>query len=133
MLIEEQKKVADKAIRALNAGTPQTDLYCPDATHWTPRMGVRTMPQMQHMVAAVLDKFTTGINLNVRSITAEDNRVIIEAKGNATLKNGGPYENDYCFVVEFDGELIRAVREYNDARKAEAALGKISDPPQQVA
>ncbi|MER5389020.1 hypothetical protein [Saccharopolyspora sp. NPDC002686] len=45
-------------------------------------------------------------------------RVVVEAAVAATLANGDPYDNDYCFVVELRGGLVRRVREYTDTARA---------------
>jgi uncharacterized protein len=55
---------------------------------------------------------------------AEGDIVVVEARGRATLKGGGDYNNTYCFVCEFraDGKL-KQVTEYMDTDLAVRALG----------
>jgi ketosteroid isomerase-like protein len=45
-------------------------------------------------------------------------RVTVEATTTATLANGNPYSNDYCFVFELRDGLIHRVREYVDTARA---------------
>ena len=48
---------------------------------------------------------------------ADGNIVVIELRLRATLANGNAYDNDYCFVLELENDLIRRVREYMDTAK----------------
>ena len=48
--------------------------------------------------------------------------------GCATLAGGRRYDNDYCFVFEFDGDRVRRVREYMDTQRG-AALFAGRTPP----
>ena len=65
-----------------------------------------------------------GIKVTINSITAEDDRVIIESKGQARTKSGVDYNNDYCIVVTVRDGLIVAVREYLDSELVTTAFGK---------
>ena len=65
-----------------------------------------------------------GIKVTINSITAEDDRVIIESKGQARTKAGVDYNNDYCIVVTVRDGLIVAVREYLDSELVTTAFGK---------
>ena len=49
-----------------------------------------------------------GIKVTINSITAEDDRVIIESKGQARTKSGVDYNNDYCLVITCAGGKIKA-------------------------
>ena len=61
---------------------------------------------------------------------ADGDVVVVEARGRATLKSGGDYNNTYCFVFDFniDGKL-KQVTEYMDTDLAVRVLGA----PTQVA
>ena len=52
-----------------------------------------------------------------RGFYADGNIVVIEQRLRATLANGNAYDNDYCFVLELENDLIRRVREYMDTAK----------------
>lgn len=56
-------------------------------------------------------------------IIADDDIVVVEAKGNNLTKEGQRYDNDYCLVFRFDGGRIKEVREYCDSVLTEKALG----------
>ena len=60
---------------------------------------------------------TTPVN-----IFADGDHVIVEALGRATMKDGRPYNNRYCFVMRLrDGKFVE-VREYLDTQLAEETL-----------
>jgi uncharacterized protein len=61
------------------------------------------------------------------SITAEEDRVVVECRGSVATKDGGRYDNQYCYVCRFDdgGELASLV-EYSDTALIESVL---SPPP----
>lgn len=61
--------------------------------------------------------FARNVSVSFRGIYAEGDRVIVEETMSATLSNGNPYVNDYCFVFELQDGLIRRVREYMDTAR----------------
>jgi len=63
--------------------------------------------------------------LDALSFTAQDDRVLVEARGRPVrLKAGGVYANEYVFVCRFrDGQLV-SVREYLDTARM-----LVLDPP----
>ncbi|MGE0484522.1 MAG: nuclear transport factor 2 family protein [Gammaproteobacteria bacterium] len=65
-----------------------------------------------------------GIQVTINSMTAEDDRVVIECKGRARAKSGLDYNNDYCIVIECSGGRIRHVREYLDSELVTSVFGR---------
>lgn len=55
---------------------------------------------------------------------ADDDIVVVEAKGSNLTKTGARYDNDYCLVFRLDNGKIKEVREYCDSVLTERALGK---------
>jgi uncharacterized protein len=59
-------------------------------------------------------------------ITAEDDRVVVECRGNVTTTAGKAYNNTYCWVCRIaEGKLVELV-EYMDTALVDTALA----PPQ---
>jgi ketosteroid isomerase-like protein len=56
---------------------------------------------------------------------AEDDFVVIEARGNNTTKAGKPYNNHYCFVARLGDGKLREITEYMDTELVSSVL---SDP-----
>jgi uncharacterized protein len=55
---------------------------------------------------------------------AEDDWVVVEARGDMMTKSGERYDNDYCLVYRLaDGKIVE-MREYNDSALCERVLGK---------
>jgi ketosteroid isomerase-like protein len=52
--------------------------------------------------------------IRVLSITAEDDRVAVEAEGNALHANGRRYDNHYCYIFQIRDAKIFIFREYQD-------------------
>jgi len=65
-----------------------------------------------------------GIKVTIDSMTAEDDRVVIEARGEARAKSGAPYNNHYCIVVTVADGRVRHVREYLDSELVTAVFGR---------
>lgn len=56
-----------------------------------------------------------GLNTSVKSVTAQDDRVVVEFEGDAVTSEGTPYKNQYCMVFYMtaaEGGQIRQVNEY---------------------
>ena len=67
---------------------------------------------------------TGGISFEFLNLTAEDDRVAVEAKGRSTEVSGKEYNNEYHFLIFFrDGKVCR-MKEYLDTKLAEEVLGK---------
>lgn len=64
-----------------------------------------------------------GLHLDIRHMTAEDDRVSVEADGTSELNTGEAYNNQYHFLFFVrDGKVCR-VREYLCTKLAEEVIG----------
>ncbi len=61
-------------------------------------------------------RFFAGARNEFRTVVAEGDVVVVEHRLSATLPNGRPYVNDYCFVYEVRGGKVWRIREYMDTR-----------------
>jgi uncharacterized protein len=61
--------------------------------------------------------FVRDVDLTFRGLHGDGERVTVEATMSATLANGNPYSNDYCFVFELREGLVHRVREYVDTAR----------------
>jgi uncharacterized protein len=55
---------------------------------------------------------------------AEDDFVVVEARGSNTTKSGKPYNNNYCFVFRIADGKLKEVIEYTDTLLITEALGE---------
>ena len=58
-------------------------------------------------------------------ILADGDHVVVESKGNATMKSGEPYCQNYCMVLRMEGGKIMEMREYFDSGLADALFKKV--------
>jgi len=61
-------------------------------------------------------RFFGAVENTFRTVVAEDDVVVVEHRLSATLPNGRPYVNDYCFVYEVKQGKVWRIREYMDTR-----------------
>ena len=61
-------------------------------------------------------RFFANVVFEPRSMVGEGGAVLAEHRMSATLPNGRPYINDYCFAYEVADGRVTAIREYMDTR-----------------
>jgi len=85
--------------------------------------GVFTKQEMIEKVKGIPLLFPNGIQLKIRNLTAEEDRISVEAQGSAVSVEGVPYNNVYhmLFVIR-DGQ-IKEAREYVDTILADKLFG----------
>jgi uncharacterized protein len=64
---------------------------------------------------------------------ADDDCVVVEAKGDNVTKAGTRYDNDYCLVFQLKDGQIKEIREYCDSVLTEKALGRFPDARKRLA
>ena len=64
-----------------------------------------------------------GIVVHIDTLTAEGDRVVVEARGEAATRTGGRYDNQYCLVVTVREGRIAHIREYLDTELVSAVFG----------
>jgi ketosteroid isomerase-like protein len=94
--------------------------------------GVRTLEEVAPLAAQVLGAFPKGIRFELKNITAEEDRVAVEAESDAVHVSGTPYHNYYHFLVRFsDDGRITEFKEYMDTELVTEILcgGQKGPPP----
>jgi ketosteroid isomerase-like protein len=81
------------------------------------------LPMMIQLLRACLSD--TGVRLDLVSMTADENRVACEARGDGVTVTGKPYRNQYVFLLEMKHGKIVKCSEYMDTRLMEEVLGPI--------
>ena len=56
-----------------------------------------------------------GAQLHVEQVIASGDEAVVELRSLATARNGMRFDNRYCWVVAFDGEIVVRVRAYLDS------------------
>lgn len=67
--------------------------------------------------------FPGGLRFELTRLTAEDDRVAVQATCIGTTNTGVPFNNEYHFLFEFADGRIRAAWEYGDTMHANQIFG----------
>jgi len=72
----------------------------------------------------VVRERTSGVRKTIPlRFVADDDVVVIEARGEMTSRTGAPYNNEYCLIYRLrDGKIVE-ITEYNDSALCERVLG----------
>ena len=119
MSLESNKAIATALFTTANTDGFATALQAmaDDASWWT-AMGSKTKPEMLETAAGLEAILTGPIQFEIDTVTAEDDRVAIEARSKADLINGKRYANVYHFLIRVrDGKIVE-VREHCDTHHA---------------
>ena len=123
MSIDQHKATALKLVATLGAGAPDQSLLTEDAIWWAPGRGEFPNETFLKIAGAFAGMFKAPSKITVFGVTAEGDRVAVEAEGHAELTNGKVYRNRYHYLFIFRGEKICEVRLYNDTKHAAEIQG----------
>ena len=111
-------------------------MLAPDATWWVlgnpdkvKVSGTRDMTQIARFLKNVHRGFPEGLQAEILGVTAEGERVAVEASSTARMSNGEPYSNRYHFLVKVRGGRVAEMREYLDTHTAYEVQLASSPPP----
>jgi len=123
----ENKQLVIEFFGHLSAGRrPQAlAMLAEDGTWWAPQMGLVTKRQFTKLMGGIDAIMKGPIKLTPKRITAEEDRVAVEAEGDGDLVNGKHYHNTYHFLVVVRGGKVCEVKEYNDTKYAADTFGDL--------
>ena len=105
-------------------------LLAPDSRWWLPghaqefpAAGWADKATVERRLASNLKLLPHGLEISVGAMTAEEDRVAVEAESKATLVNGTLYHNRYHFLFVIRDGRITVVKEYLDTLHVMNALG----------
>ena len=103
-------------------------LLTEDATWWvagnTLLSGTYSKEEFTNLLAGTSSQAPNGIQVTPGLLTAEDNRVSMEATSYGEIANGRTYQNIYHFMIECRDGKISAVREYLDTEHVTATFAE---------
>lgn len=126
--LEANKLLASNFIDALSSGDPQRILafYTDDATVWTagslPFSGLHPREAVVALCEGLLGAFPGGLRFDVTAMTAENERVAIEAEGHGQHASGNVYDQKYHFLVVIRDGKVAEMKEYFDTEHARKVL-----------
>ena len=84
--------------------------------------GTKTKAQFVELAQGIGAAMPKGLRVTPKGITAEGDRVAVEAESYGETASGKIYNNLYHFLLEVRGGKIQAVREYLDTMHAKEVL-----------
>lgn len=131
MSAEENKRLVLGLFEDMSAGNTEAVLgaLADNATWWLagnpkefPLAGTMTKAEFAKLAGGITEAMPKGLKITPKGVTAEGNRVAVEAESYGELANGKVYNNLYHFLVECENGKITAVREYLDTIHANNVL-----------
>jgi uncharacterized protein len=131
MSVEANKQVVLSFFEHFSAGTVDAALalMADTATWWVAGhpekftlAGTKTKAQFAELVQGIGAAMPQGLRVTPTGITAEGERVAVEAESYGETASGKIYNNLYHFLVEVRDGKIQAVREYLDTMHAKEVL-----------
>jgi len=132
MSATENKQLMQEIFAALAEGDskPFVDAMAEDFC-WTVTGNTKwskTYAGKQAVLTDLLGTLRSRIAGRIRTVgdrfIAEDDCVVVEARGNNTTIAGKPYNNRYCFVFRLSGCKLKEVTEYLDTELVTATLSE---------
>jgi ketosteroid isomerase-like protein len=131
MSIEANKATARRFIANLTKDVIEEVMLAPDLTYWTIPTGIIPREVLVAPGAKMGKLFAGPMTITETGITAEGDRVAMEAKSDGQLVSGNRYSNVYHFLFVFDAEgRIREVKEHMNTAHFTETLGPLMMPAQ---
>ena len=115
MGIAENKEIATRFITSISEGRRDMSLLADDVRWWVPGRGELDRETFLQVANAFRGVLAGPFKLTIRHVTAEDDRVAIEASGEGPMQGGSTYANDYHFLFHIRDGKIREIREHNNS------------------
>ena len=82
---------------------------------------------LTELLAVLRSRIDGNLKTTAHRFIAEDDFVVVEARGSNTTKTGKPYNNNYCFVFTVGDGKLQEVTEYLDTELVTAVFGDRED------
>jgi ketosteroid isomerase-like protein len=133
MGVAENKKLLQDVFSGLSEGNSRLFVESmDDGFRWTvtghtkwSKMYEGKQTVLRELMAALQTVLAGRIRVSANRIVAEDDLVVVEAKGHNTTKAGKPYNNTYCFVFRVAFGKLQEVTEYMDTQLVVEALSDV--------
>jgi uncharacterized protein len=128
MSVEENKRIVLGFLENLSAGkgAEAMNALADSATWWVPGnfplSGTKSKAQFAELAGSLGPKIDGPLTVTPTGITAEGDRVAVEAKSHAKMKNGKLYQNTYHFLFVVRNGKIQEAKEYLDTMHANEVL-----------
>jgi uncharacterized protein len=119
------RETAIRFIEQLGKGILDESLLADDPHWWLPGMGTLAKRDFEGFVSGFHALCASPPEMSIVGVTADADRVAVEARCNAQLRDGALYSNTYHFLLEFEGGRVKLAKEYNDTRHSSETLGPL--------
>ena len=136
---EQNKAIALRFLEAMGSNDPDgaAATLAPGAVTVTMGTGRFSGTRDAATVLGAIESFKTlmpsGLRMAPKTITAEGDRVVIEAAGNAETSAGTVYANNYVFAFTLADGKITHINEYFCTRLADEVLWPLAQEMQALA
>jgi len=130
MAAEENKKLMEQIFAGLSNGDSRllvesmADDFCwtvSGSTKWSKTYEGK-QAVLSELFAALRPRITARMRTTGLRFIAENDYVVVEARGNNITTEGKPYNNSYCFVFRLAAGKLKEVTEYMDTALVGAVL-----------
>ena len=132
MTTEANKELVREYWRVINdkQSSEVLELCTDDFVFWFPGAngGFQTREQCRKTFDSIFDIFPEGLIFTLYEMTAEGERVALEAESHGVHKSGKQYNNHYHFLFRMRDGKIAEIREYADTAHARGVLGERRAP-----
>ena len=125
MSTDANRKTAIAMIEKMSQGVIGETLLAPDVSWWVPGRGAVSKQDFISLAGAFHSICKTPVTMTITGITAENDRVAVEANAQATLINNKHYRNTYHFLFQFEKGKIKLAKEYNDTQHVTDTIGDL--------
>ena len=117
------RNYVDNAIRLLEIGAIEQSLtnFIAENVRWiitgsSVLAGVYTSRNdlINKAISRLKSSLDGGIQWSVNNVIIDGSFAVLEMTSKAVAKNGQPYNNQYVWILEFDGKMFHKVRVYFD-------------------
>ena len=130
----ENKQLLESAFAQMAAGNGQPFMDAlADDVRWTvigtspwSRTYAGKREVVDELMRPLFSQFADDYTARATQVIAEDDRVVVEARGQVNTKAGKPYNQTYCYVFRLADGQVRELTEDLDTELVNQAL----DPPE---
>lgn len=127
-MMDQEKDLVLKFIKAMGAGDRESASTCLNtdaitvAKGYGKFSGVRQYDTIVGTIEAFAQLFPEGLKPDIKTVTAEGERVVVEFEGHGITCAGDDYHNQYCMVFTLRDGKIKQVDEYFCNKLADKVL-----------
>lgn len=120
---QQHKALVERFFDCLSRGDVEgfVAMYHPEGTLWTSGntliSGTFSRSQIASAGTAIYEAFPDGLEFTIQGMTAEDDRVAVEASSAGKHVSGETYTNLYHFLFEFREGQVYRLKEYMDTER----------------